>query len=399
MAEKVFMPINPVVIKWAREVIGYEIQDAAKKIGIKPAKLEEWERGDSAPTYNQLKKVSSTYKRITAVFFLEQVPKDPKIPKDFRVIRDGKEKDLSPIVLIEVRDAERKRKDAIELATMLKEGVPTFSFKAKLSDKAEDIASDIRRAFSVESQPAQVFANEYSSFNFWKSAVEAAGALVFQASLDGGNDIRGLAIYYDLFPFILLNTKDLPKPRTFSLMHEFGHLLLQKSKIGNMNPSYKIKDEYNQIEVWCNAFAAECLMPMGIFSRLPEVAAIKSEDDLTRAVLVRLSNKFQVSWEAVIRRLVDLGRISRDYYNSHREEMAKLYGEKKKETSGGPSHQVRVYSYNGEPFTRLAISNYMAGNITGAELSRYLGLKFNHIEQMSPHISGGRKGRSIERSR
>ncbi|MBK7889297.1 MAG: ImmA/IrrE family metallo-endopeptidase [Bdellovibrionales bacterium] len=399
MADKVFMPINPAVVKWAREVIGYDIQDAAKKIGVKPAKLEEWERGDSSPTYNQLKKVSSTYKRITAVFFLENIPKDPKIPKDFRVVRDGKEKALSPATLIEVRDAERKRNDAIELATLLGEKTPAFGFKATLSEKAEEVAQKVRKAFSVDTQTINILATEYSSFNFWKSSIEASGALVFQASLDGGNDIRGLAIYYDTFPFILLNTKDLPKPRTFSLLHEFGHLLLQKSKIGNMNPSYKIKDEYNQIEIWCNAFAAECLMPMSAFSKLPEVVAIKSQNDLSRAILVRLSNKFQVSWEAIIRRLVDLGRLSNDYYNSHREEMAKLYGDKKKEISGGPSHQVRVYSYNGEPFTRLAVSNYTAGNITGAELSRYLGLKLNHIEQMSPEISGGRKGSLSERSR
>ncbi|HEX9606675.1 MAG TPA: helix-turn-helix transcriptional regulator, partial [Gemmatimonadaceae bacterium] len=48
--------INPDLLVWARETAGLSPDDAAKKIGVKPARLAEWEEGRLRPTVTQLRK-------------------------------------------------------------------------------------------------------------------------------------------------------------------------------------------------------------------------------------------------------------------------------------------------------------------------------------------------------
>ncbi|MXW41850.1 MAG: helix-turn-helix transcriptional regulator [Acidimicrobiia bacterium] len=43
-------PITPDVLVWARESIGASLNDAAKKAGVTPERVEGWERGDDKPT-------------------------------------------------------------------------------------------------------------------------------------------------------------------------------------------------------------------------------------------------------------------------------------------------------------------------------------------------------------
>lgn len=74
--------ITPSVIKWARERSHYSLKDAAQKIGIIPEKLREWESGKSLPSMTQARKMSITYRRPLATFYL------PHPPKGFRTMRD-----------------------------------------------------------------------------------------------------------------------------------------------------------------------------------------------------------------------------------------------------------------------------------------------------------------------
>ena len=52
--------ITPAVIKWAREKAHYELNTAAKKIGVTSEKLKEWENEKSLPTMTQARKMSQS---------------------------------------------------------------------------------------------------------------------------------------------------------------------------------------------------------------------------------------------------------------------------------------------------------------------------------------------------
>ena len=65
--------------------------------------------------------------------------------------------------------------------------------------------------------------------------------------------MRGLCIFHDEVPIILLNGKDTTNGRIFSLFHELTHLLLGESAICENNESSKE-------EIFCNAVAGEFLV-------------------------------------------------------------------------------------------------------------------------------------------
>ncbi|MGK5085901.1 ImmA/IrrE family metallo-endopeptidase [Bdellovibrionota bacterium FG-1] len=379
------MPVNPAVVRWAREAIGYSLDDAADKLSISRENLAAWEAGEKQPSFPQLKKISNVYKRISATFFLSQVPTDPAIPKDFRVLNDAERRRLAPSTVAELRDIQRKRNDALELARKLGSEIPTFTLSATLESDIEALAVKLRELFGVTDERQTSFPSDYASFNHWKRAIEDVGVLVFQASLKSLDELRGLAIFHERYPIILLSTKDQVKPRTFSLLHEFGHLLLRVSGIGDM----EARGGFSPSEVFCNALAAECLLPKALLTRQPEIASLRAEAQITAELLATLSNRFQVSWEVILRRLTDLGKLSGASYQGYRDSLRKRFAAKAKTVDGGPPYQVRVYSYNGEPFTRLAVTSYLRGLITAPELTRYLGLSFKLIEKMSPEIAGG----------
>lgn len=387
------MPINPEVLKWARESIGYSIENAAKKLSVDVNKLELWEKGEDYPTYGQLKKISNAYKRISAVFFLPKPPKDHKLPKDFRILNEADVIKLDPSTIIEIRDAQRKREDALYLAEILDEKVSGFSHKTTLRANTNNLAKKFREIFGLTPAKHKSLTNEHSSLNFWKSAIEDTGVLVFQASLKSVEEMRGLAIFYDKFPLILLNTKDTPKARTFSLLHEYCHLLLHKSGIGNIKANIGKQGFYNEIEVFCNKFAAECLIPQDFFLNESIVQKIKRGYELSNEDIRKLSNRYHVSWEVVLRRLLDFDKITSTYYKSYRKKSSAYFQsqEKLKKESKGPPYHVRVQAYNGEPFTQLALQSYSNGKITDVDLSRYLGMKLNSIEKLTPFVGGYRE--------
>lgn len=396
MPKRVTAPVNKEVLIWARVAIGYDVPTAAKKIGVKPEKLKEWEGGGSRPSFPQLKKIASTYKRVTSIFFYKNVPQDPSLPKDFRVLNESQTKKLAPTTIVEIRNAQRKRFEAIELAELLGETPKTLNIKANLNHNIPKLAERIRKLLGISIEEQKGFKSEYDSFKKWRESIENLGVLVFQASLKSIHEMRGLAIYKKKFPIILLNTKDEIKPRLFSLLHEFCHILLGESGIGNMEPNASSRAKFNKIEVFCNAFAGECLVPSDSFSIEPEANKIKTSKNLTSKGVKKLANRYFVSWDVIVRRLRDLNFISEGKFQNFLTEKKDLFmnPSKKKKAKGGPPYEVRVFSYNGDTYNRLVLSNFFSGNITSHKLSSYMGLKLNLIEKMVPELgsqSGSKK--------
>jgi transcriptional regulator with XRE-family HTH domain len=55
--------VTPEVLRWARESIGYELEDAASRIGVKPEELEGAEAGDLMLTLRQAERAANVYDR------------------------------------------------------------------------------------------------------------------------------------------------------------------------------------------------------------------------------------------------------------------------------------------------------------------------------------------------
>lgn len=380
--------INPRILTWARANLGYSEADLAKKIKVRESALVAWESGQEKPSFAQLRKLADSLKRPTSIFLLDEVPPAEPLPKDFRVLDDSDIKKLSADTVIEIRKAQRKRQLAVELATELGDDVLEFRGKATTSDNVVDLASKYRRTLKVSMETQLTWRSDYQAFNTWKRAIESYGALVFQASLDSLDEMRGLAIYERKMPVILLNTKDSPRGKLFSLLHEFCHLLLHQSGIGNVDANWETKGKFNSIEVFCNAFAAEILLPLSEFRRTAESLDISDQN-----VIRTLSNRFKVSGDVILRRALDANLISKNTYKKLRHEyLAQFEKTKKKPSPANVPVHIKAISYNGDTYTSLVLAGVERERITLGDVIDYLDVSYKHLDKIREEITGRHKG-------
>ena len=142
------------------------------------------------------------------------------------------------------------------------------------------------------------------------SAIEASGVLVLATR--GGkvavDEMRGMSLYFDVLPVIVLNGSDYPRPRLFSLLHEFTHLVLHTEGLCDVVTDDRPPTADRSLEARCNAIAAAVLMPAAEVRARPEVIARNDipaswDYDSLRPVAAH----FGVSAEAFLRRLSTLG--------------------------------------------------------------------------------------------
>jgi Zn-dependent peptidase ImmA (M78 family)/transcriptional regulator with XRE-family HTH domain len=374
--------VTPAMVKWARDSIGMDLEQAAKKIGVSVEKLRAWESGDALPTIVQLREVGRVYQRPIAVFYLAAPPTDFEPMKYFRRF-PGAAAATSSALNLAIRRALGRREVVAELTALLDGPAPQLSLRGSVSGDAADLARRARSqvlGVSIESQLGWTDPGE--AFRAWRTAVEGAGVLVFQAPLRL-SEMRAASIHESTYPIVLLNSKDLfPPARTFSLMHELGHLLVQEGAVCDLD-----LDDSDRLEVFCNAFAGELLVPEEALAaaRVPKVKRSWTLDEI-RGLARRLS----VSGEVMFRRLVDTGRAPRGAYRAWRERREGLAPPAAR-TSGGNFYRNAI-AQAGAPYFRLVLEAFHAERITASTLADYLGTKLDHVPKFEALVYGLAEG-------
>ncbi len=151
----------------------------------------------------------------------------------------------------------------------------------------------------------------------------------------------------------------------FTLAHELAHLWLGTSALSNLpSPSAPgIRRE----ETWCNAVAAEFLVPLADIER-----EMRSNEPVDEAKM-RLSRHFKVSTLVVLRRLLDLGRINRQSFDtSWSREVARSESLPR---SGGGDFYRTAFSRLSRPFTRAVIADTLEGRTRYTDAFRMLAVR------------------------
>ena len=106
--------INPVALKWARQVGQVSVSDLARALNVKPERIVDFEGGDALPTFRQLTLMAKKLDRALGFFFAPP-PSVPDVPAtaDFRG-RPGET--LTSDLAKEMRRAEQHRNAMLELA-------------------------------------------------------------------------------------------------------------------------------------------------------------------------------------------------------------------------------------------------------------------------------------------
>src|SRR5262249_38324902 len=130
------------------------------------------------------------------------------------------------------------------------------------SRSAIEVAAEERRLFGVSLDMQMGWPTPPQAFRYWRHQVERAGVFVQIIDLGPENLCRGFTIFDERgIPAAVINGQDSEGPaRTFTLFHEYAHLLIRKPGVSDQNRK-------NATEKWCNEFAAYFLMPPDKFKQ------------------------------------------------------------------------------------------------------------------------------------
>jgi Zn-dependent peptidase ImmA (M78 family) len=283
----------------------------------------------------------------------------------------------------EIRKARFRREIALDISDALAEEVYDFSLAISYTDSIPVTASRIRDYFALSLEEQFSWRDPYAALKRIIQLFENKGILVFQyAAIDVGIS-RGFSILETQFPVIALNGADTPRARIFTLFHEVTHLGLGSGAICDLRET----DSKQDIEVFCNAVAAEALVPGEALLSQSEVKISRGNEEWPEPILVALSNRFSVSREVVLRRLLSLGLTTRDFYQAKREEYLEQYKEIKANRRGFMWYHKRVVRDNGPAFTNLVLDAYQQQRISAIEFSRFLGdINLKHYDSIVEEV-------------
>jgi Zn-dependent peptidase ImmA (M78 family)/transcriptional regulator with XRE-family HTH domain len=382
--------IEPALLSWARESIGYSREEAAAKIGAAGGveRLEAWERGEDAPTIPQLRKIAQIYRRPLAVFFLPEPPKDFMALRDFRRVPGADAGHWSPNLHSAVIRAGEQREALRELAEISGED-PAPLPAVEFTEDPEVLASRIRDVIGISLDEQFSWRQPNVALRSWIAAVEQTGVLVLQTQKIAVEEMRGFALSEDPVGVVVLNGGDSRRGRIFTLIHEFVHVVLHSSGVCDLFPVERARSDNDKTESFCNRVAAAVLLPKAAFLADRLVANHQGEewDDM---LLSQVQDRYSVSREVVLRRLLTLGRTTFDFYQRRRQAFIDEYRRLKEEKRKGKKPQISPYRLKvrdlGRPYVELALDAYRGRVISTSEAADYLDVPVKGIEKIEREV-------------
>lgn len=377
------LKVNPDLLRWTRESAGIEIEEVAKRLSIKQEVVKNWETGERGVTYSRLESLADYYKRPVAVFFLPQVPVETLTPTDFRAPA-GQNVKVSKELRLTIRHARFVRNSYAEINP----DYHPFKYKRiSLSNDPEQAALKERQNLKISFEEQKGWSIGAEAYSNWVKILETAGVLVLHKSLPQ-EELNGFSLTDDKKPpVIVINSKDVPARKIFTLFHEYCHLLLDGGGICKINTTSKEVQRNNSVEAFCDKFAAAFLVPRDAFFAQLKLYPLNGEDNI--GSIRSVANAFKVSKQVILLRLLLENKITRTFYDSQMivfnkefEDFLKKKKEREKLSKGGVPPYILSISQNGKTFTRAVLKAYKEGKISNKEVSSYTGVRLKHVSTM-----------------
>jgi Zn-dependent peptidase ImmA (M78 family) len=367
------LSLSPDVLDWAASQSGNSLEDIARLISKRaPEKIVA---GELTPT--QAVKFAATAKVPFGYLFLATPPAPRVRPEivDFRTINSS----TTPLSrdFFEVYD-DVKFKQVWYRDFLEREGAEPLPFVGRgrqLALKSEKVAQEIQQELGLDRVAMGKAGTAEELFSYLSARVESAGILVFKNGVVGNNtsrplsvsEFRGFAISDSIAPVIFINGKDAPAAWTFTLMHEVAHIWQ-----GDIGVSDATTGTRNGDERFCNAVAAEVLVPSSEFKELWE------ETEGTATVRINaLRRHFKVSSLVLARKALDLGFVGeavyREIYLSAQKAASKGSDE------GGGNFYATLAVRNSRKFAKRVASLATSGNISLREAGQLLNTNPNNV--------------------
>lgn len=377
MAEQI--PINPALLVWARERAGLSRDDVLQKF----RRLAEWEAGEGAPTYPQLEQLSDTFKVPIAVFFFPDPPNLPSINETFRTLPKAELDRLPSRIRLLMRKAKAMQLNLAELTQGRNpaERLITRDLQFRSNVNIVEMANAVREYMGISLEQQWSWRDDETALKEWRSALQRVGIFIFKDAFRA-TELSGFCLYDDEFPIIYVNNSSTKTRQIFTYFHELAHLIFHTSGIDKVRDRYieRLAGDSKQIEILCNSFASELLLPEEAFARL--VAGREA----TEAIAELIAAQFHVSREVVFRRFLDQGRIAEQQYLQSVERWNAQRGEAR--APGGNPYWTKL-SYLGRDYVALALKEFHQNRIDEGQLADFLDTKPRHVGTLEEYFGRG----------
>ncbi len=373
--------VNKDNLRIARENIGYSIDDVAKKISPKnlekeKKRIKSFEEGAALPTFSQLKRIAQEY-NISYLLLLSknkiQKRSDKETPKDFRKIEDKNNPVLKKMIaemLVKQKNVERILKDENLKLDIISE-------KSGKIDIPEEMARLMINKLDLNMEEFRRQRDCDSAFKYLVNKIEKKNIFIFKTysyqvqqnrkgKLSGISveDMRGLSLYNEYAPFIIIHKHDGPTAKIFTLLHELTHIFRKNSAISNIKESVlDFRDgRYDTEEYFCNKVASEILLS-GI-----DLEYFDSVDKIRN-----YAKELKVSSKTLFIKLKQLNKINGNIGAIEAEINLKIEYQNKNKKSGG-NYNNSIKDSNSSLYTNIIQNAYLTERISPVETHNLLGM-------------------------
>lgn len=365
--------IQPEMLRWARKTVGLSVDEVAQSLKRAPEEIEAWEGGKDAPSYPQLEKLAyQIYKRPLAVFFLPTPPEETLPQREFRTLPDADMQTLSRDTYLQIRRAHAYQIALRELFDGRNPAEHSIWKEISLSSERSIAAQaeGIREYLGIKLEQQIAWKTDEQALKEWRRTVEDCGVFVFKAAFKQ-KDISGFCLMDEHLPVVYLNNSTTKTRQIFSLLHELAHLLFSINGLSKFDTSYidQLPKREKEIEQFCNAIAAEVLIPEKDFAVQAKQFPANVEG-VSEAQFSVLASRYGVSREAILRRFLDQGRVGKAFYESK----ARFWAAQKKQEGGG-NWYLNQGAYISDRFAKEVVSRHYRHQLTLEQAADFLGIK------------------------
>ena len=372
--------LQPDVLRWTRERAGLSEDELAKKMQVKPERVQEWERSGEI-SMAQVRRLAQRTYTPEGYLYLDQ-PADDSLPiADFRTVGDRPLERPSPNLLDTIYQMQR-RQDWMREEMLIEEADPLeFVGAFNGSTDFEDVADGMREALDLEPGWASDNPTWGGALRFLRDRIEEAGVLVFINGIVGNNthrrlnpdEFRGFALIDEFAPLIFVNNADFTSAQMFTLAHELAHIFVGEEGVSNFD---SMLPPDHATENFCNSIAAEFLVPHTDLAELWQTIGDDAEP------YRRIARQFKVSVIVAARRTFDLGLIDRKQYFEFYSQYLEDERRQKENRTGGGNFWNNQNARIGRRFGAAVARAVKEGRLLHREAYRLTDLRGDSFESM-----------------
>lgn len=273
--------VQPQLIQWAIERSQRDPAALAERF----PKLNEWRSGKDRPTLKQLESFAAATRTPVGYLFLASPPAEPVPIPDFRTVRGRPVRRPSPDLLDTIYLCQQRQDWYRQHAQLNGEAPVPFIGSASADDSVEAVARRIRDTVGFDLAARTRAESFEDALRMMIRTIDDAGVLVMVSGIVASNthrpldveEFRGFALSDNFAPLVFINGKDTKAGQMFTLAHELAHIWLGQSALTDSTAGAIARNtppaDGSDIERWCNAVAAEMLVPIESFRTVYRTAA------------------------------------------------------------------------------------------------------------------------------